>query len=67
MLHKLAFSTLFSNPETKVVWLLVSVEASIAACVFPLVLHFLLMVAVLRGSFGTCVQRKQSPHHSVWH
>lgn len=66
MLHKLAFSTLFNNSETKVVWLLVSVEASMAASVFPLVLHFLFMVAIFQGSFATCVQRKQSPHHSAW-
>lgn len=35
MLYKLAFSALFNNPETKVMQLLVSVEASIAASVFP--------------------------------
>ena len=46
--------------------LLVSVEANIAASVFPLVLHFLFMVAILWGSFATCVQREQSPHHSAW-
>lgn len=66
MLYKLAFSALFNNPETKVMQLLVSVEASIAASVFPPVLYFLFMVPILWGSFATCVQREQSPHHSAW-